>query len=215
MLIKYNSPDIGHEVLNTRTLDTPRFSPAWFVAGGERQWLDSLWAPASCCPQSVTLLWASVQCRQLDKVPWLPLQDGLPLKNPSSRPCYPQNNCTFSTVRPVTRAQLTWRRPGVEFLCSLLPAPLVKAQGLSQRLHYWIIFLSSLFNLKLNPSRHWARGRVQPGQVGSPSQGHTETNETTTTLTLTPRVNLEPPVTLTCMFFDGGRKPEYPERTHL
>ena len=28
------------------------------------------------------------------------------------------------------------------------------------------------------PSCHWARGRVHPGQVSSPSQGHTETNNT-------------------------------------
>ena len=28
------------------------------------------------------------------------------------------------------------------------------------------------------PSGHRARGRVHPGQVASPSQGHTETNET-------------------------------------
>ena len=27
------------------------------------------------------------------------------------------------------------------------------------------------------PSCHWVRGRVHPGQVASPSQGHTETNE--------------------------------------
>ena len=28
------------------------------------------------------------------------------------------------------------------------------------------------------PSCHWARGRVRPGQVASPSQGHIETNVT-------------------------------------
>jgi len=33
-------------------------------------------------------------------------------------------------------------------------------------------------------------------------------------LTLTPKDNLETPVNLTCMFLDGGRKPENPERTH-
>ena len=37
---------------------------------------------------------------------------------------------------------------------------------------------------------------------------------TSNTLTLTPTDNLETPVNLTCMFLDGGRKPEYPERTH-
>ena len=35
------------------------------------------------------------------------------------------------------------------------------------------------------------------------------------TLTLTPNNNLETPINLTCMFLDGGRKPEYPERTHV
>ena len=59
------------------------------------------------------------------------------------------------------------------------------------------------------PSGHRARGRVQPGQVASPSQGHTITH----TLTLTPKDNLESPINLTCMFLDGGRKPEYLERT--
>jgi len=32
-------------------------------------------------------------------------------------------------------------------------------------------------------------------------------------LTLT-RTILETPINLTCMLLDGGRKPEYPERTH-
>jgi len=27
------------------------------------------------------------------------------------------------------------------------------------------------------PSRHWAKGRVHPGQAASPSQGNIETNE--------------------------------------
>jgi len=34
------------------------------------------------------------------------------------------------------------------------------------------------------------------------------------TLTLTPKDNLESPINLTFIFLDGGRKPEYPERTH-
>ena len=34
------------------------------------------------------------------------------------------------------------------------------------------------------------------------------------TLTLTPKDNLESSINLTRMFLDGGRKPEYPERTH-
>ena len=64
-------------------------------------------------------------------------------------------------------------------------------------------------------SHQWARGGVHPGQVASPSQGHTETNETNnhTQLTLTPKDNLETPINLTCMLLDGGRKSEYSERT--
>ena len=47
-------------------------------------------------------------------------------------------------------------------------------------------------------SCHWERGGVHPGQ---------------TRCTLTPRYNL--PINLsTCMFLDGGRKLEYPERIH-
>jgi len=66
------------------------------------------------------------------------------------------------------------------------------------------------------PSGHWARGGVHPGQVASPSQGHTETNETNnhTHAHSLLRTILESPINLTCMFLDGGRKPEYPERTH-
>ena len=41
-----------------------------------------------------------------------------------------------------------------------------------------------------HPSSHRAKGRVHPGQVASPSQGHIETNETNThTLTVTPKDN--------------------------
>ena len=40
------------------------------------------------------------------------------------------------------------------------------------------------------PSGHRARGGVHPGQVASPSQGHTETNKTNNhSLTLTPKDN--------------------------
>ncbi|MED6237583.1 hypothetical protein ATANTOWER_028440 [Ataeniobius toweri] len=56
----------------------------------------------------------------------------------------------------------------------------------------------------------WARGRVHPGQVASPSQGNTQT----TTLIHTPKGNLELPINLTGMSLDCGRKPEYPVRTH-
>jgi len=50
----------------------------------------------------------------------------------------------------------------------------------------------------------------------SPVHHRTTQRQTTThTLTLTPKDNfLESPINLTCMFLDGGGKPEYPERTH-
>jgi len=57
---------------------------------------------------------------------------------------------------------------------------------------------------------------VHPGQVANPSQGHTKTNETnnhTRSHSLL-RTILETPFNLTWMFLDGGRKPEYLERTH-
>ena len=63
-------------------------------------------------------------------------------------------------------------------------------------------------------SGHRTRGGVHLGQVASPTKGHTETNKTNNhTLSLL-RTILETPVNLTCMFLDGGRKPENPERTH-
>ena len=55
------------------------------------------------------------------------------------------------------------------------------------------------------------------GQVASPSEAHIKTNETNKPCMLTLAVLgsiLESPLILTCMFLDGGRKPEYPERTH-
>jgi len=57
------------------------------------------------------------------------------------------------------------------------------------------------------PSHHWARGGVHPGQLSSPSQGHSETNEHAHAHIL------ETPFNLTCMLSDGGRKPEN-RRTH-
>ena len=63
------------------------------------------------------------------------------------------------------------------------------------------------------PSSHWARGGVHPGQAASQSQDHTETNEKNNHARSL-RTILETPTNLTCMFLDGGRKPEYPERTH-
>ena len=72
---------------------------------------------------------------------------------------------------------------------------------------------STFYTHLIHFSCHWARGGVHPGQVASPlkmphrdQQPHTHT--------LTPRVNSESPINLTCMFLTGGRKPEYPERTH-
>ena len=57
------------------------------------------------------------------------------------------------------------------------------------------------------PSGHRARGGVHPGQVTSPSQGHTETNNHARSHSHV--TFLETPINLTCMFVDGGRKPEY------
>jgi len=48
-----------------------------------------------------------------------------------------------------------------------------------------------------------------PWRVASPAQG--QTDKQSSTLTLTPRANLESPFNLTCIF---GRKPEYLERKH-
>jgi len=48
---------------------------------------------------------------------------------------------------------------------------------------YPLIQLSGRGGAGAYPSRHWARGRVHPGQVSSPSQGHTETNDHTHTHT--------------------------------
>ena len=60
-------------------------------------------------------------------------------------------------------------------------------------------------------SGHRARGGVHPGQVASPSQGHTEANNHTHSHL---RKILETPINLTYMFLDSGMEPEYPERTH-
>jgi len=38
--------------------------------------------------------------------------------------------------------------------------------------------LKELAEIEAYPSCHWARGRLQAGQVASPSQGHTEPDET-------------------------------------
>ena len=49
-----------------------------------------------------------------------------------------------------------------------------------------------------HPSCHWTRGEVHPGQVISPSQGHTATIETNNHAR---------------MFLGSARKLEYPEKT--
>ena len=53
-------------------------------------------------------------------------------------------------------------------------------------------------------------GRVHPGQVAGASQGHTETRNHAHSLVGT----IESQMNLKCMFLYGGKKPEYPERTH-
>ena len=54
-----------------------------------------------------------------------------------------------------------------------------------------------------HPSCHWTRGEVHPGQVISPSQGHTETNNHTRSYSLLGTI-LETPVNLTCIFCTVG-----------
>jgi len=48
----------------------------------------------------------------------------------------------------------------------------------------------------------------------SPVHHRATQRQMTQTTTLTLKDNLESPINLTCMILDGGRKPEYPERTH-
>jgi len=52
------------------------------------------------------------------------------------------------------------------------------------------------------------------GQQSITEPHRDEQNKQPCTLTLTPRVDLDSPITLTCMFWDGGRKTESPHRTH-
>ena len=83
-------------------------------------------------------------------------------------------------------------------------------------IHPSIFYTPLIHRAGAYPSGHWARGGVHPGQVASPSQGHTETNETnnhTRSHSLL-RTFLESQINLTCMFLNGGRKREYPEGTH-
>ena len=103
----------------------------------------------------------------------------------------------------------------------------IKIRGISQKLTVFMSYMiraPSIFYTRLirrsggggagaYPSGHWARGGVHPGQVASPSQSHTETNNHARSHSLL-RTILESPINLTCMFLDGGRKPEYPEKTH-
>ena len=65
------------------------------------------------------------------------------------------------------------------------------------------------FSIPAIPADLRAWGGVHPGQIASPSQGHTETNNHARSHSLL-RTILESPIKLTCMFLDGGRKPEYP-----
>ena len=80
----------------------------------------------------------------------------------------------------------------------------------SYRLHQDLVFqlkLSIHFLYPLNLSQLPLDERqINPGQVASPSQRQTTMDE--------PRIILETPINLTCMFLGGGRKPENPERTH-
>ncbi|MED6239776.1 hypothetical protein ATANTOWER_011019 [Ataeniobius toweri] len=84
------------------------------------------------------------------------------------------------------------------------------SNAVERKSNQWIRWVTG----KLVPisSSLWARGRVHPGQVASPSQGNTQT--TMHTLIHTPKGNLERPINLTGMSLDCGRKPEYPVRTH-
>ena len=62
------------------------------------------------------------------------------------------------------------------------------------------------------PSCHWARRRVHPGQVVSPSQGHTEKNETNNhpcSHSLLGSI-LESVINLTCMFFGRWEEARVP-----
>jgi len=70
---------------------------------------------------------------------------------------------------------------------------------------HFLYQLNPAWGRRACPSCHWVRGRVHPGHVARPSQGHTETNETKKHVCL---------INLICMFFGGGRKPKYLERTH-
>ncbi|MED6287235.1 hypothetical protein CHARACLAT_014286, partial [Characodon lateralis] len=64
-------------------------------------------------------------------------------------------------------------------------------------------------------SGHWARSRVCPVQVASPSQGKNKTYRTKTHAhKLTPKENFVRPINLTVRSFNCGKKPEYLERTH-
>jgi len=64
------------------------------------------------------------------------------------------------------------------------------------------------------PSGHRARGGVHPGQVASPSQDHTETNNHTRSHSLL-RTILETLINLTCCFWMvGGSRSTRREATH-
>ena len=63
------------------------------------------------------------------------------------------------------------------------------------------------------PSCHWARDGGTPW-TGCQSFTGPHRDKQQWTLPLTPMLNLESLINLTCMFLDCGRKPEPPERTN-
>jgi len=92
------------------------------------------------------------------------------------------------------------------------------------------VFILSIYTYLIHPSIHFLPAKSVGQVVGSLSQRSSGERRGTPwtgcqsitgphrdkqphTLTLTLKDNLESPINLTCMFLDGGRKPEYPERT--
>ena len=82
-------------------------------------------------------------------------------------------------------------------------------EGKTKRKNEQLSKQSIHFLYPLNPTQ----GRGEAGTGRQPITGP-HRDKQSPTLTLTPKDNLESPINLTCMFLDGGRKPEDPERTH-
>ena len=90
----------------------------------------------------------------------------------------------------------------------------------------WIAAVQSLAGKDWMGGRGWSLSQLSLGErQGTPLTGrqsitgplrHKQDKQPAMlTLMLTPRVNLESPMNLTCFFGGGsGKKPEYPERTH-